>query len=116
MSLPCRFRRKRSVDWRGKVTPPAPSDIGSPSAFGKAEPGLGAGTGAVLITRIAVSARYLTAKLDPELWKISCDPLLRLRYGFIIEHGLGLGKMPDTAVAPWTVIGNAWTPQALTLG
>jgi glycine/D-amino acid oxidase-like deaminating enzyme len=39
-----------------------------------------------LVRRMAVSAKYLTAKLDPELSKTSTDPLLRLGYGFIIER------------------------------
>ena len=39
-----------------------------------------------LVNRMAVSATYLTAKLDPELSKTSTDPLLRLGYGFIIER------------------------------
>jgi glycine/D-amino acid oxidase-like deaminating enzyme len=39
-----------------------------------------------LVGRMAVSAKYLTAKLDPELSKTSSDPLLRLGYGFIIER------------------------------
>lgn len=39
-----------------------------------------------LVSRMAVSAKYLTAKLDPELSKTSTDPLLRLGYGFIIER------------------------------
>jgi glycine/D-amino acid oxidase-like deaminating enzyme len=39
-----------------------------------------------LVTRMAVSAKYLTAKLDPELSKTAADPLLRLGYGFIIER------------------------------
>lgn len=39
-----------------------------------------------LVSRMAVSAKYLTAKLDPELSKTSSDPLLRLGYGFIIER------------------------------
>jgi sarcosine oxidase subunit beta len=43
-----------------------------------------------LATRFLVSARYLTAKLDPEAAKTSSDPLQRMGYGFTLEttpHG-----------------------------
>ncbi len=43
-----------------------------------------------LATRFLVSARYLTAKLDPEAAKTSSDPLVRMGYGFTLEttpHG-----------------------------
>jgi sarcosine oxidase subunit beta len=46
--------------------------------------------GRQLASRFLVSARYLTAKLDPEATKTSDDPLLRLGYGFTLEttpHG-----------------------------
>ncbi len=43
-----------------------------------------------LATRFLVSARYLTAKLDPDAAKSSPDPLVRMGYGFTLEatpHG-----------------------------
>jgi glycine/D-amino acid oxidase-like deaminating enzyme len=43
-----------------------------------------------LASRFLVSARYLTAKLDPEAAKTSSDPLQRMGYGFTLEatpHG-----------------------------
>jgi len=43
-----------------------------------------------LATRFLVSARYLTAKLDPDLAARSEDPLVRMGYGFTLEatpHG-----------------------------
>jgi sarcosine oxidase subunit beta len=43
-----------------------------------------------LAKRFLVSARYLTAKLDPEAAKTSSDPLQRMGYGFTLEttpHG-----------------------------
>ena len=46
--------------------------------------------GRQLSNRFLVSARYLTAKLDPEATKTSEDPLLRMGYGFTLEptpHG-----------------------------
>ncbi|MBI3507265.1 MAG: FAD-binding oxidoreductase [Proteobacteria bacterium] len=46
--------------------------------------------GRQLARRFLVSARYLTAKLDPEATKSSEDPLLRMGYGFTLEttpHG-----------------------------
>ncbi|MFN8759120.1 MAG: NAD(P)/FAD-dependent oxidoreductase [Tagaea sp.] len=46
--------------------------------------------GQKLASRFLVSARYLTAKLDPELAAKSDDPLIRMGYGFTLEctpHG-----------------------------
>ncbi len=46
--------------------------------------------GRQLASRFLVSARYLTAKLDPEATKTASDPLLRMGYGFTLEttpHG-----------------------------
>jgi glycine/D-amino acid oxidase-like deaminating enzyme len=46
--------------------------------------------GVPLATRFLVSARYLTAKLDPDLAAKSDDPLIRMGYGFTLEatpHG-----------------------------
>ncbi|MBI1244085.1 MAG: FAD-dependent oxidoreductase [Alphaproteobacteria bacterium] len=46
--------------------------------------------GRPIATRFLVSARYLTAKLDPEAAKTSDDPLVRMGYGFTLEttpHG-----------------------------
>ncbi len=46
--------------------------------------------GRSLATRFLVSARYLTAKLDPDAAKNSDDPLVRMGYGFTLEatpHG-----------------------------
>jgi glycine/D-amino acid oxidase-like deaminating enzyme len=46
--------------------------------------------GQPLATRFLVSARYLTAKLDPDLAAKSEDPLIRMGYGFTLEatpHG-----------------------------
>jgi len=46
--------------------------------------------GRPLASRFLVSARYLTAKLDPEAAKNSADPLVRMGYGFTLEatpHG-----------------------------
>ncbi len=43
-----------------------------------------------LASRFLVSARYLTAKLDPEAASTSSDPLVRMGYGFTLEttpHG-----------------------------
>ena len=45
---------------------------------------------APLASRFLVSARYLTAKLDPDAAKNSDDPLVRMGYGFTLEatpHG-----------------------------
>jgi glycine/D-amino acid oxidase-like deaminating enzyme len=46
--------------------------------------------GQKLASRFLVSARYLTAKLDPDLAAKSDDPLIRMGYGFTLEatpHG-----------------------------
>lgn len=46
--------------------------------------------GRQIASHFLVSARYLTAKLDPEATKTSDDPLLRMGYGFTLEttpHG-----------------------------
>jgi glycine/D-amino acid oxidase-like deaminating enzyme len=46
--------------------------------------------GRPLASRFLVSARYLTAKLDPEAANASSDPLVRMGYGFTLEttpHG-----------------------------
>lgn len=46
--------------------------------------------GRQIASRFLVSARYLTAKLDPEAAKTSDDPLVRMGYGFTLEttpHG-----------------------------
>jgi sarcosine oxidase subunit beta len=46
--------------------------------------------GTRLASRFLVSARYLTAKLDPDAAKNSPDPLVRMGYGFTLEatpHG-----------------------------
>lgn len=46
--------------------------------------------GQPLASRFLVSARYLTAKLDPDLAAKSDDPLIRMGYGFTLEatpHG-----------------------------
>ena len=47
-------------------------------------------SGQPLASRFLVSARYLTAKLDPDLAAKSDDPLIRMGYGFTLEatpHG-----------------------------